>query len=553
MSLEESPIAYGKHPIERVILMTIGLTIHARVLAAAHLIVVLVYVGCGNVIPERDPDTLYVHMGAEPGTLNPITATDAYSHAINLRIYETLVDRDHDTLEVKPMLAERWRISPDKMRYRFYLKKGVLWSDGVEFTADDVVYSYNRIMDPKVASGQQKVYYIDIKRCTKIDRYCVEFLYSRPYYLALIFCGNMPIVPKHIFNDGTDFNTHKSNRFPIGTGPYTFDRWDTGKNITLARNEKYRGKKPEIRKVVYKIIAEESVALQMLKKGELDVMGVRDIEWVRQTNSEKFTSRFYKLKYYLPSFSYIGWNSMRPFFKDRRVRLAMTHLVNRKEILDKLLFGLGEIVTGPFYIFGDSYNKKLKPWPYDPKRAKQLLKEAGWVDRDGDGTLEKDGIKFSFTFTISSGSKFAERLASILKEDFSKAGVDMDINRYEWAVFLDKIQSRNFDATSLGWSDPDFQDDPYQIWHSSQIKGGSNYIGFSNREADRIIEEARKEFNEKKRIAMYHRFHEILHYEEPYTFMYTNPALAVVSKRFTNVKVHTRGLNFVEWKVGKQR
>ena len=504
---------------------------------------------CSNLVPAKDPYTIYIHMGAEPGTLNPITATDAYSHSINLRIYETLVDRDYDTLEVIPQLAERWVVSSDRLTFRFYLKKGVLWSDGKEFTADDVVYSYRMIKDPKVACAQLKVYYVDIKSCRKIDRYTVEFVYSRPYYLALIFCGGMPIVPKHVFDNGTDFNTHPNNRLPIGTGPFRFHSWSTGKNITLVANERYRGKKPEIRRVVYKFISEPSVALQMLKKGDLDVMGVREIEWVRQTNSKKFNENFYKLKYYLSSFSYIGWNENRAFFRDTKVRLAMTHLINRKEILDKLLFGLGEVVTGPFYIFGDSYNKKLKPWPYDPARAKQLLKEAGWEDHDGDGILDNDGKKFSFTFTISSGSKFAERLTSILKEDFSKVGIEMDINRYEWAVFLDKIQSRNFDATSLGWSDPDFQDDPYQIWHSSQIKGGSNYIGFSNREADAIIEKARQEFDVGKRVKMYHRFHEILHNEQPYTFLYTTPALAVVSRRFDNVKVHKKGMNFVEWKV----
>ncbi|MBN1496828.1 MAG: peptide-binding protein [Spirochaetes bacterium] len=505
--------------------------------------------GCARLAPAKDPHTLYMHMGAEPGTLNPITATDAYSHSINLRIYETLVDREYDTLKIIPQLAERWEISPDHLTFRFYLKKGVRWSDGVEFTADDVVYSYERIKDPKVACAQLKVYYIDIRKCLKIDRYTVEFVYSRPYYLALVFCGGMPIVPKHIFDTGVDFNTHPNNRHPVGTGPFRFDSWSTGKNITLVANERYRGAKPEIRRVVYKFISEPSVALQMLKKGDLDVMGVREIEWVRQTNSRKFNEKFYKKKYFMSSFSYIGWNESRVFFQDRRVRLAMTHLINRKEILDKLLFGLGEIVTGPFYIFGDSYNRDLRPWPCDPARAKQLLKEAGWEDHDGDGILDRNGKKFSFTFTISSGSKFAERLTSILKEDFSKVGIEMDINRYEWAVFLDKIQSRDFDATSLGWSDPDFQDDPYQIWHSSQIEGGSNYIGFSNREADRIIETARQEFDPAKRVKMYRRFHAILHHEQPYTFLYTMPALAAVSRRFDNVKVHKRGMNFVEWKV----
>jgi peptide/nickel transport system substrate-binding protein len=533
----------------RFTIATIGSSVARRLSMTVLPALVLVLAPCGGVIPPRDPLTLNVHMGAEPGTLNPITATDAYSHAINLRVYETLVDRDYDTLEIVPLLAERWMISPDKLRFRFHLRRGVAWSDGVEFTADDVVYSFRTIKDPKTACAQLKVYYLDIIDCIKIDRYTVEFLYSRPYYLALTFCGGMPIVPKHIFDDGTDFNTHRHNRLPVGTGPYRFEGWETGKQISLVLNERYRGKIPQIRRVVYRFVSEPSVALQMLKKGDLDVMGVREIVWVRQTGSEKFQENFYKLKYYLSSFSYIGWNAARPFFSDRRVRLAMTHLINRKAILDKLLFGLGEVVTGPFYIFGKSYNREIMPWPHDPARARQLLAEAGWIDSDGDGILDRDGKKFSFTFTMSSGSKFAERLASIMKEDLAKAGIEMKINRYEWAVFINKIQNRDFDATSLGWSDPDFQDDPYQIWHSSQIKGGSNYVGFNNPEADRIIEQARREFNEGKRIAMYHRFHEILHREQPYTFLYTNPALAVVSKRFTNVRVHTRGMNFVEWKV----
>ena len=180
--------------------------------------------GCSQLAPPKDPYTLNMHLGAEPGTLNPITATDSAASAINQRIYETLVDRDYDTLAVIPQLAERWEISPDRLRFRFYLKKGVVWSDGVEFTADDVVYSYERIMDPKIANAHLKVYYIDIRSCKKLNRYAMEFQYSRPYYLALIFCGGMPIVPKHIFNDGTDFNTHKNNRHPVGTGPFMFER-----------------------------------------------------------------------------------------------------------------------------------------------------------------------------------------------------------------------------------------------------------------------------------------------------------------------------------------
>jgi peptide/nickel transport system substrate-binding protein len=280
-------------------------------------------------------------------------------------------------------------------------------------------------------------------------------------------------------------------------------------------------------------------------------MNLRDIQWERQTNSKKFNDQFYKLKYFTPNYNYIGWNSQREFFLDKRVRQAMTMLINREEILQKLLFGNAKIVTGNFYIFSKYYDSNMQPWPYDPKRARELLQEAGWLNSAGDGILRKNGKKFSFTFTISSGSKFAERLATILKEDLAKSGIEMNVERYEWAVFLKRIKDKEFDATALAWS-LNYSSDPYQLWHSSQIKGGSNFCSFSNREADRIIEIARQEFDEKKREALYKRFNQILHEEQPYTFLFCNPALSVVSKRFTNVNVHTMGLKLIEWGIAEK-
>ena len=509
------------------------------------------FFSCKDFSTYKDPYTLYIHLSSEPGTLNPITSTEAVASSINKNIYESLLERDYDTLDLVPQLAERWEISPNKLKFRFYLKKGILWNDGVEFTADDIIYSFNRINDPRVACAPLKVYYIDVKSLKKLDKYTVEFRYSRPYFRALEICGSIPIVPKHIYNNNTDFNIHKNNRFPVGTGPYRFEKWVTGQKIVLTLNDKYRDKKPQIKKVVYKIVSEINVALQMLKKGELDLMSIRSIQWVRQTNSKKFNKNFYKLKYYQPYYNYIGWNSRRSLFKDRRVRLAFTHLINRKAILEKLLFSLGKIVTGNFYISSKYYNRKIERWKYDSQKGRDLLKEAGWIDSDNDGILDRDGEKFFFTFSISAGSKFAERLASILKEDLSKVGIEMNINKFEWAVFVKKLHERDFDAVTLGWS-LDWEGDPYQLWHSSQIEKGSNFCGFRDKEADRIIENARMEFNQGKRIRMYHRFHEIIHEYQPYTFLFCTPALVLVTKRFENVNVHLRGLNYLEWRIKEE-
>lgn len=521
----------------------------ARLLYSITAVVALIFSAC---IKEssRDPYTLYVHLSTEPGTLNPITSTEAVAGAVTKYIYESLLERDYDTLELKPQLALHYDILASGLAYRFYLKKGVLWNDGVEFTADDVVYSFERIKDPKVAGAAIKVYYLDVVSCRKIDRYTVEFICRRPYFMQRELLGEMPIVPRHIYDDGKDFNTHPMNRRPVGTGPFAFERWDTRKRIILKRNEHYRGEKPELKRIVYRVVPDPHVAFMKLKKNELDVMSLSPLQWARMSSTHKFDHDFYKLKYYLPYYNYIGWNAERSFFSDRRVRLALTHLVNRKAILDKLLFGLGEIVNGTFFIYSKNYSSDISPWSYDPTRGRELLKEAGWADSDNDGILDKDGKKFSFKLVYPVNSEYSEKLAIILKEDFAKVGIEMHIERYEWAVFVQKLNNRDFEATSVGWS-LGYSGDPYQLWHSSQIKDGSNFCAFKNAEADRLIEAARLELDERRRVKLYHRFNQILHHEQPYTFMFCNPALVAVSKRFDNVKIHTMGLNYIEWKVKK--
>ncbi|HBD07121.1 MAG TPA: peptide-binding protein [Syntrophobacteraceae bacterium] len=497
-----------------------------------------------------DGDWLVAHLSAEPATLNPITATDAYASQINQYIYESLLKRDEQTTRLVPELAESWDVAEDHLTYTFHLKKGVAWQDGVPFTARDVVFSYQRIQDPKVDAAHQRNYYRDIDQLEMLDDYTVRFRYRVPYYRALEVCGEMPIVPAHLFAEGDDFNLHPIGRQPLGTGPYRLIKWDTGEQIVLERDDRYWGIKPHLRRIVFKVVTDSTVALEVLKQHGLDVMSLRPIQWSMQTRGKRFQQDFQKLKYYLPSYNFIGWNLRRPLFQDHPVRQAMTMLVNREPILKKILFGLGTVVSGPFYVNSPDYNQAIKPYPFDPKRALELLNEAGWTDHDGDRILDKDGVPFEFEFVISAGSKFAEQLATILQENLKQVGIKMRIRKLEWAVFIQKIDAREFDACTLGWS-LGWDSDPFQVWHSSQVDKGSNFVGFVNEEADRIIVEARQEFDEAKRRQMYHRFHEIIHEEQPYTFLFTLEALVAVDKRFANVHVYPMGMVPKEWWVPK--
>ncbi len=501
-----------------------------------------------------DGDWIVSRLPVEMATLNPLLSShDAYAKTITDLIYEGLLKRDNETWEMKPNLAESYDISEDKLLFTFKLRKDVKFSDGVPFTSADVKFTYDILMNPASDSMPLRNYFENVERCETPDEYTVRFVCKQPYFKTLITLGeDLRVLPKHIFSTG-DFNTHPNNRKPIGTGPFVFEAWDTNQQVVIARNEQYWGVKPHVLKRQYKVITDDNAALQVLQRGELDIMGMTPDQWVSSAvNAPEFEANFNKLTYFIPSHGYIGWNTRRPVFSDKKVRQAMTMLLDRQTILATIFHGLGVEVTNCFFFDSAEYNKELTPWPFDPPRARQQLEEAGWVDADREGVREKDGRKFEFEFMVPSGSPETEALATVFKEELKKAGIKMNIRQLEWATFAETVQKLNFDAMIMGWQlDP--EQDPYQIWHSSQAEQGSNYPGFKNTEVDAIIEEARKEFDMEKRAALYHRMSAIIYDEQPYTFLYCSKARVAIDKRFRNVKAYRLGLDGREWWVPKDQ
>ncbi len=490
-------------------------------------------------------DWLVRRIGAEPATLNPVTATDVYESTINGYVYESLLERDNRTLDLVPLLADSYEVSPDRLSYLFTLREGVKWQDGKPLTSSDVVFTFNTVKDESVDAPHLRSYYRSLEKIEALDASRIRFTFSEPYFKSLEMIGGMSIIPQHIFSKG-DFNTHPAGRSPVGSGPYKFVRWDTGKDIVLEKNDSYWGETPLLNRIVFKIITDETVALQVLKRGEMDLMALTPVQWVKQSEGRKFNRAFAKYKYYLPGYSFIGWNSRRTVFNTPKVRRAMTMLLDRDGILKNLRYGFGKVVSGNFFYESPDYDRTIEPWPFDPTKAAALLDEAGWVDSDGDGIRDKDGVMFQFEFTMTSGSQFAEQVSTIIKEELSKVGIEMSIRPLEWALFTKMLDDRNFDAVIMGWSLP-VEADPYQVWHSSQTEEGSNFIGFVNREADLIIEEARVTFEKEKRVQLYRRFHQIMHEEQPYTFLFMNESLVAVGRRFQNVNVYPLGLDTSEW------
>ena len=500
---------------------------------------------------------LIQRLPAEMPHLNPLTSSDAYATEVMEWVFDGLLDRDPETLEMEPRVAERWEISEDHLTYTFYLRKGVTFSDGEPLTAHDVKFTYDKMMDPKTDSPHLRNYYKDVTSCEVVDDYTVRYTCSKPYYRHIVMLGMLEILPEHVYGQG-DFNNHPNNRKPIGSGMYTLEEWETGIQLVLERNPGYWGKEllgaPHFDRIVYQFIVDSNAAFVKLSRGDLDVMALRAEDWVRRANTPKFNQQFNKFSYYRPAYSYLGWNRRNPLFADKNVRRAMTMLLDRERILDEVYYGLAKIMTGSFMPGTAIHNENIAPWPFDPDRAKQLLTEAGWTDTDSDGLLDKDGRKFAFEVLTTNQNPSAEKILTLYKEELARVGIQLGIRQMEWASMVERVDARNFDCIIMGWQMPP-DPDPYQVWHSSQTEAGSNYVGFNNAEADQIIEEARVSFEAEKREKLYRRFHEILHEVQPYTFLFTPKALVAVDKRVHGIQVYPYGPEPQEWFVpaGMQR
>lgn len=506
--------------------------------------------------PGDKGDWLVRCISAEPATLFRIleSAGVAARWIVSGTIFESMINYKPDAFEYEGHLAEEFSISEDGLEIYFKLKDNIHFSDGVPITTDDLIFTLETITNPNIDCHSYANYFRDIDRYEKINDREIKFYMKKVYFLSLGFIGGIPIYPKHIyqFDDPKEFNELRTN--PIGSGPYVFEKWDVGSQVVLTRNENYWGKKPKIKKRVFRFITNDIAALQSLEAGEVDYWRPMPDQYAAKNSEEEFRKKFHCLSYWDASdtgFFWVGWNQARPFFKDKRVRQALTHMINREAIRDHILRSpTAAIPTGPFYIYGLQTNPDITPLPYDLERAKELLDEAGWVDTDGDGIRDKDGVPFKFNYMIVGGTPLHEKVVKLVKDAAARIGIVVVPDPYEWSIFIQRVQDRKYDAVNMAWGG-NVESDPYQIWHSSQIVKGSNYVGFNNPEADALIEQARMTMDKDKRNALYHKFHSILHEEQPYTFVYTRPSERFLDKRFENVIIHKLGIDELEWYVPK--
>jgi peptide/nickel transport system substrate-binding protein len=290
-----------------------------------------------------------------------------------------------------------------------------------------------------------------------------------------------------------------------------------------------------------------------LKSGGIDSMNLTPLQNTRQTETEEFRKAYNKYRYTAFNYTYLGFRLSHPFFAEKKVRQAIAHAINKKELVEGVLFGLGQEAVGPYKPGTWVYNPDVPKFPYDPAKARALLAGAGWKP-GADGTLEKGGKPFRFTVLTNAGNESRAKAAAILQQHLAAVGIRMEIRTVEWAAFINEfVDKRKFDAVILGWNitpDPD----QYDIWSSKKTGPKElNFVGFSNPEVDRLLEEGRRTFDLEKRKKAYFRIQEILAEELPYVFLYVPESLPAVHRRFHGIEPAPLGIsyNFIRWHVPK--
>ncbi|GAB4235296.1 MAG: ABC transporter substrate-binding protein [Chlamydiales bacterium] len=347
-----------------------------------------------------------------------------------------------------------------------------------------------------------------------------------------------------------NFTEHWSRHAIVSCGPWVFEGM-TDRDVYFSRNSHFFTPLRALTSFQNIIIREHPDSIwQAFKLGELDTYTLQPqqiVEWEDFSRSPQYAQQVAegnsveRLDYLDRSYTYIGWNQNTPFFKNKNVRLAMTLAIDRQRIIRDILNGMGVEITGPFAFASTSYDKNIEPWPYDPSLAKQLLEAEGWFDQNLDGIRDKeiDGniTPFQFTLTYYVKSLTMKTICTYIATALKDIGVDCQLRGVDLNDLSATFDNKDFDAICLAWSLGSPPEDPKQLWHSSgaTLKGSSNAIGFANKEADRVIEQLRFEDNRNKRQELYHRFHAILHEQQPYTFLFTPKNILLYRSYLKNV------------------
>ena len=484
-------------------------------------------------VTAQPAGTIVVGLVAEPVNLDPAQVTDLNSGRVGRRIVETLVTFPEESTQVVPGLAESWTISKDGLKYTFKLRKNIKFHDGTAFDAEAVKFSIERQFNPEHPFNKLGKYpfanyfFGNVKAVEVVDPSTVEFVLKEPRasFLTVLTAAAASIVsPTAVKKFGADYALT-----PVGTGPFKFTSWERGQRVVLEKNPAYWKFPVKIDRVVYRPIVEDQARLTELLTGSLDLIVGVPPDYVGQLENHAKVSLLRQVGSHV---WYLGINNEKKPFTDKRVRQAMNYAVNKEAIVRDVLKGTGAVSAGPVLPKTWGADPGLKPFPYDPERAKNLLAEAGYPN--------------GFTTTLwspesGSGMQSPVAMSTVIQSNLKAVGINATIQTMEWGAFLTKLRSKEQDLFALSWmsgnEDPDMV--MYPLLHSSQhTPVGPNRAMYKNPKFDELLQEARLATDQNKRAQLYRDAQKILMDDPPWIFIDHEVQTAAFSKRVQGFKLH---------------
>ena len=504
---------------------------------------------------------------SEPETLSPLYAFGLNEGTITDHLFLYLLDlkwnQQKGEVEAFPMLAEKWQWNSDSTSIEIFLREDSKWSDGKVISAYDVVYSFDIYSDPLVQSrfyGMFKNFYhfddgrVDLERTfAVIDSFhlIINFL---PDKVISLFDLAFPIIPKHIYDkiNRNEIKTAEINFNPVSSGPYKLKKWERNQFIILEANKDcYLYDKEIINQIIFKVVPDYNSIVTQLKKGEVDLS-----EDLQPSDAKQLSTNpnLNVVSVKGRQFDYVGWsnidgkyfskkNKIKPhrFFGDKKVRQALSYAINRKEIVDQFLLGYGSLCNSPISeIFVSEFDSSLTGFEYNPDKAKQLLKESGWIDKNQNGILEKDNVEFSFTLNIPSGNPMRDFSSTVIKNNLKQVGIDVKVEKLEFGVLMDGVLNRKLDSWILSWFIP-LPIDLKTYWFSDLKQTRMNFASYQSEEADKIMLELEKKHSKEEYIELMKKFQQIISDDQPVTFLYWFDNIVCYNKRIKNITINPFG------------
>lgn len=516
-------------------------------LCSVMLIVVLLVSGCSSkAIPNLTQSKGEVKQGGqlvygslqEPDTLNPLLSDYQATAEVSSLIFSGLVANNDKGQWIADLASEvptvqNGGVSRDGLTITYRLRSGVTWHDGTPFTAEDVKFTWNTIMNPKVNIVSREGY-DKIKSIETPDQYTV-ILRFREYYANYLNLFRI-IVPKHVLAAAEDVNKAGFNRAPIGTGPFKFKEWRLAEAVLVEANPTYFRGKPKLDSILYKVVPDQNIMVVQLKSGEIDVasnIAFGQLEQIEGLDGRKTVVT--------PSmiWEHLDFNLDNPLFQDVRVRQAITMGIDKSAIITNVLKNIATPAVGDQSPLSWGYNPELKQDARDVNTARNLLIEAGWV-LGGDGIFAKGKTKLAFVISFPGGNKSRETVARVISQQLKEIGVAVDIKAIDSKVFFDTVlKKRDFETAMYAWV-TDIDPDDSNLWHSKRIPGpsngyeGKNYSGWRNPEVDALTEQAAWTVDTEGRKQRYFRIQDLIVQECPVVSLYYRSNIDVVKNTVVN-------------------